>query len=206
LLSFIYVYFFESRLFKDLRPIQTKKIPAPRSGCVQRLEFVYLLAGRAAERFRSTGLSSLKIIGPVSALCKKMSHNSGMLHSQTGDSMIDRSAISAAPSRRASVARRHRQGETSVLQLVATSIAPCVLKPLQQPANGESVLLVDRRAAHKKPRAGVRPDAGQKRASLWGANPLAKPTTHEAPCRSMRLAWFMSAPAHLDIVKPRSSL
>jgi len=25
LLSFIYVYFFESRLFKDLRPIQTKK-------------------------------------------------------------------------------------------------------------------------------------------------------------------------------------
>jgi hypothetical protein len=34
LLSFTSVYFSESGLFKGLRPIQIKKIPAPVSGCV----------------------------------------------------------------------------------------------------------------------------------------------------------------------------
>jgi hypothetical protein len=58
--------------FQGLMADSNKKIPAPRSGCIQRPELVSLLPGQAAERVRSTGLSSLMIIGPVSALCKKM--------------------------------------------------------------------------------------------------------------------------------------
>jgi hypothetical protein len=58
--------------FQGLMADSNKKIPAPRSGCIQRPELVSLLPGQAAERVRSTGFSPLMIIGPVSALCKKM--------------------------------------------------------------------------------------------------------------------------------------
>jgi hypothetical protein len=74
LLSFVFIYFSESGLFKGLRAKKIKKIrlrPARAAGC-----------GRPASRLRVCGLhwpgsSLLGIIGLISVLRNEMSANSG---------------------------------------------------------------------------------------------------------------------------------
>jgi hypothetical protein len=133
LLSFAFFYlrlFFRIETLQGLTADSNKKIPAPRSGCIQHLEIVSLLPGQAAERVRSTGLSSLMIIGPVSALCKKMSHNSGILAPLTSGSSSSgaAAAVTARKDRARLNSRLASAGRSRLLQLIARPLEPLELR------------------------------------------------------------------------------
>jgi hypothetical protein len=208
LLSFIYVYFFESRLFNGLRPIQTKKFRLPAQVVFNDLSsFLFSQAGPPA--------------GSIDRFIIADDHRAGFGFMQENVQIILESFTPkrATPDRPERDLRRPLAGNRARLSYRSASAgrnlrpsACCyehsTLRPQTASTARERRKLSPGRSpgyAHKKPREACGLTRGEA-ASLWEATPLAKLNNSARAISFHEARLLMSAARVLDIVKPRSSL